>query len=186
MKTLSYLGEEQQQKYRDRQSISFMYTKPPGLDAALARDKDLEDKARQVGGPGRWRWCGVTWWGTSVAARCWPGLAGAGPRLVQAGSGKAWTPRRACSSLVFTAWQLQSYHPSPPPVHPQEQLKLAAAKQAEAIEAAVAVPGQGAQAPAPPDLREQRQQHKQELDRVREDPFAAMLAARMALQQDSR
>ncbi|GAX81956.1 hypothetical protein CEUSTIGMA_g9384.t1 [Chlamydomonas eustigma] len=44
LQTLSLLSPEQQQRWKDRQSISFMYQKPPGLDAALARDKEAEEK----------------------------------------------------------------------------------------------------------------------------------------------
>ncbi|GLI61520.1 hypothetical protein VaNZ11_003900 [Volvox africanus] len=44
LKTLSYLSAEEQQRYREVQSISFMYTKPPGLDAALVRDAEAEKK----------------------------------------------------------------------------------------------------------------------------------------------
>ncbi|GFH10200.1 Cir_N domain-containing protein, partial [Haematococcus lacustris] len=39
MKTMSYLSEAQQQQYKDRASIAFMYAKPPGLDAALAKEQ---------------------------------------------------------------------------------------------------------------------------------------------------
>ena len=39
LKTLSYLSTEEQQKYKDRQSVSFMYQKPPGMDAALQKAK---------------------------------------------------------------------------------------------------------------------------------------------------
>jgi len=34
MKTLSYLSPEEQQKYKERQSVSWLYQKPPGMDAA--------------------------------------------------------------------------------------------------------------------------------------------------------
>ncbi|KAG2492382.1 hypothetical protein HYH03_009330 [Edaphochlamys debaryana] len=44
LKTLSYLSPEEQQRYREVQSVSFMYQKPPGLDAALARDAEAEKK----------------------------------------------------------------------------------------------------------------------------------------------
>jgi len=37
LKTLSYLSPEDQQNYRDRQGVSFMYQKPPGYDAAMSR-----------------------------------------------------------------------------------------------------------------------------------------------------
>lgn len=33
--------------------MSFMYTKPPGLDAALARDAEMEKKVGGLGGGGR-------------------------------------------------------------------------------------------------------------------------------------
>jgi hypothetical protein len=38
LRTLSYLSEADRKAYADRQSVSFMYQKPPGLDAALSRD----------------------------------------------------------------------------------------------------------------------------------------------------
>ncbi len=34
MKTLSYLSPEEQKKYKERQSVSWLYQKPPGMDAA--------------------------------------------------------------------------------------------------------------------------------------------------------
>ena len=37
LRTLSYLSPEDQQKYRDRQGVSFMYQKPPGYDAAMSK-----------------------------------------------------------------------------------------------------------------------------------------------------
>jgi hypothetical protein len=45
---MSYLSEEQQQQFQDRQSISFMYQKPPGYDAMMERDKATEDKQKRV------------------------------------------------------------------------------------------------------------------------------------------
>lgn len=52
-----------QQRYKDRQSISFMYTKPPGLEAALAKEAaQTAAKVRpRVGRAGRvtqrvWLW----------------------------------------------------------------------------------------------------------------------------------
>ena len=37
IKTLSYLSAEEQRKYKERQSVSFMYQKPPGMDAAIGK-----------------------------------------------------------------------------------------------------------------------------------------------------
>jgi hypothetical protein len=54
MLTQSYMSAEDQQRYRDRAAVSFMYTKPPGLDAALARDKEREAAEAKVGD--RWGW----------------------------------------------------------------------------------------------------------------------------------
>ena len=34
MKTLSYLSPEEQKIYKERQSVSWLYQKPPGMDAA--------------------------------------------------------------------------------------------------------------------------------------------------------
>jgi hypothetical protein len=42
---------EEAARQRARASISFMYQKPPGLEAALARDKELAQKAEVGGGP---------------------------------------------------------------------------------------------------------------------------------------
>ena len=36
LKTLSYLSPEEQQKFKDRQSVQFMYIKPPGADSTPA------------------------------------------------------------------------------------------------------------------------------------------------------
>ena len=38
LQTLSYLSRQEQEKYKERQSVSFMYQKPPGLDAVMARE----------------------------------------------------------------------------------------------------------------------------------------------------
>ena len=51
LRTLSYLSEEEQRKYRERQSVSFMYQKPPGLDAALSKEA-AQVHARQDSWPG--------------------------------------------------------------------------------------------------------------------------------------
>ena len=37
MKAISYLSADGQKEYAARQSIAFMYMKPPGLDAALSK-----------------------------------------------------------------------------------------------------------------------------------------------------
>ncbi len=46
LQTMSYLSAEEQERYAQRQSISFMYAKPPGLEAALERDRENEAKAK--------------------------------------------------------------------------------------------------------------------------------------------
>ncbi|KAL4855084.1 putative zinc finger CCHC domain-containing protein [Chlorella vulgaris] len=51
LKTLSLLSPQEQEKYRQRQSVSFLYMKPPGYDAALERAERAE-QAGQVVGPG--------------------------------------------------------------------------------------------------------------------------------------
>ncbi|KAK9818217.1 hypothetical protein WJX72_008980 [[Myrmecia] bisecta] len=48
LKTLSYLNPEEQRKYQERQSISFMYMKPPGYDAAA--QKVAQEGKREDGG----------------------------------------------------------------------------------------------------------------------------------------
>ncbi len=42
IKTLSMLSEDEQRKYKERQSISFLYMKPPGYDAALQRSEEAK------------------------------------------------------------------------------------------------------------------------------------------------
>jgi CBF1 interacting corepressor len=62
-KTLSFLSPEQAAAHIERQSVSFMYQKPPGYDAAIARDKekaalesskasDTQNKAESTSAPG--------------------------------------------------------------------------------------------------------------------------------------
>lgn len=51
LRSLTYLSKDQQQLYRDKQSVSFLYTKPPGLDAALAKEKKAEEKVQTVNEP---------------------------------------------------------------------------------------------------------------------------------------
>ena len=43
-KSLSYLSTDEQKKYKDRQSLAFMYMRPPGLEAALKREEDALKK----------------------------------------------------------------------------------------------------------------------------------------------
>lgn len=45
IKTLSYLTPEDQQKHLDRQGVSFMYQKPPGYDAAMAKASSAQARA---------------------------------------------------------------------------------------------------------------------------------------------
>ena len=45
IKTLSYLTPEDQQKHLDRQGVSFMYQKPPGYDAAMAKASSTQARA---------------------------------------------------------------------------------------------------------------------------------------------
>ncbi|KAG2447737.1 hypothetical protein HYH02_007197 [Chlamydomonas schloesseri] len=125
LKTLSYLSPEEQRRYREVQSVSFMYQKPPGLDAALARDAEAEKKkaAQQAtleAGP------------SSAAGAAGAGGSGAGV----AGEGGA------------------------------------------AAAAAGTAPAAAAAAAAAPDPGPSRAAM---VDRLREDPFAAMLAAKAAL-----
>lgn len=39
MKTLSYLSQEEQDRYKARQSVSFLYTKPPGFSELAEKIK---------------------------------------------------------------------------------------------------------------------------------------------------
>lgn len=105
LKTLSYLSPEEQRRYKEVQSVSFMYTKPPGLDAALARDAEMEKK-----------------------------------------------------------------------------------KATQAEQKALPAPGApgGPAAPPPAAAANPEQQRAAMVDRLREDPYAAMLAARQALENDTR
>lgn len=132
LKTLSYLSPEEQRRYKEVQSVSFMYTKPPGLDAALARDAEMEKKkatqAEQKALPA-------------------PGAAsgsGAAPGPAAAGGQAAGGPRPGSGA-----------------------------------------PG-GPAAPPPAAAANPEQQRAAMVDRLREDPYAAMLAARQALENDTR
>ncbi|KAL3144904.1 hypothetical protein ABBQ32_003414 [Trebouxia sp. C0010 RCD-2024] len=49
IKTLSYLSAEEQRKYKERQSVSFMYQKPPGMDCAVAKPKEEVADAEAAG-----------------------------------------------------------------------------------------------------------------------------------------
>ncbi|GIL54465.1 hypothetical protein Vafri_9992 [Volvox africanus] len=73
LKTLSYLSAEEQQRYREVQSVSFMYTKPPGLDAALVRDAEAEKKAEiqpaAAAAPRARNSCGK--WSGNYCCHCW-------------------------------------------------------------------------------------------------------------------
>ena len=52
MKTLSYLSPEEQRKYKERQSVSWLYQKPPGLDAA-DKSKVCRNMSKAVCAPRR-------------------------------------------------------------------------------------------------------------------------------------
>ncbi|CAD7701163.1 unnamed protein product [Ostreobium quekettii] len=43
-RSLSYMSVDAQKKYQDRQSLAFMYMKPPGLEAALRKEQDAVKK----------------------------------------------------------------------------------------------------------------------------------------------
>lgn len=49
IKTLSYLSAEEQRKYKERQSVSFMYQKPPGMDSGVAKAKEDASTAGEAG-----------------------------------------------------------------------------------------------------------------------------------------
>lgn len=49
IKTLSYLSAEEQRKYKERQSVSFMYQKPPGMDSVVAKAKTEAEGAGEAG-----------------------------------------------------------------------------------------------------------------------------------------
>jgi len=44
LQSMSFLNEKDRARYSELQSVSFMYAKPPGLDAALQRDKTQAEK----------------------------------------------------------------------------------------------------------------------------------------------
>ncbi len=44
LKQLSYLSAAEQKKFADRQSIAFMYMKPPGYDAAQKKTEQASDE----------------------------------------------------------------------------------------------------------------------------------------------
>ncbi|WIA19492.1 hypothetical protein OEZ85_004103 [Tetradesmus obliquus] len=121
--TLAFLSPAEAARQRDRASIQFMYQKPPGLEAALARDRELADKKQRE--------------------------QAAAAAAVEAGDGS------------------------------QQQLQPGSA-----------APGSAAAAAEQAQQREQQQealrQRQQQLDRLREDPFAAILQARSALQKSEK
>ncbi|KAK9843316.1 hypothetical protein WJX74_010259 [Apatococcus lobatus] len=49
LKQLSYLSAAEQKKFADRQSIAFMYMKPPGYDAAQKRTEQAQAKPQEQG-----------------------------------------------------------------------------------------------------------------------------------------
>ncbi|KAG2430230.1 hypothetical protein HXX76_010328 [Chlamydomonas incerta] len=131
LKTLSYLSADEQRRYREVQSVSFMYQKPPGLDAALARDAEAEKKkaAQQA----------VLEAGPSAAAAAAAGGSAAGATAGAAGAGESG--------------------------------------------AVAAAPAAAAAAAAGPDPAPSRAAM---VDRLREDPFASMLAAQVALRNNPK
>lgn len=50
LKTISMLSPEEQERYRQRQSVSWLYQKPPGYDAAQAQPKDPAQDQKEEGG----------------------------------------------------------------------------------------------------------------------------------------
>lgn len=46
-RSVSYLSSAEQKNFKDKQQIAFMYMKPPGLDAALSREKEQNDNCTQ-------------------------------------------------------------------------------------------------------------------------------------------
>lgn len=49
MQAISYLSEQGQKEYAARQSLAFMYMKPPGLDAALSKGNEEQSAGAQAG-----------------------------------------------------------------------------------------------------------------------------------------
>ncbi len=47
LKQLSYLSAAEQKKFADRQSIAFMYMKPPGYDAGQKRQEQVSNHLRR-------------------------------------------------------------------------------------------------------------------------------------------
>ncbi|GLC47322.1 hypothetical protein PLESTB_001219500 [Pleodorina starrii] len=140
LKTLSYLSAEEQQRYREVQSVSFMYTKPPGLDAALARDAEAEKKKPsqpKLEGPAT----AAATAGGSGGAAAGGGGSGGGPGPQQGGGGGGGGGPSSGGSGA----------------------------------------GGGGKGSDPPE-----QQRAAIVERLREDPFTAMLAAREALANNPR
>jgi len=50
LKTISMLSAEEQEKYKQRQSVSWLYQKPPGFDAAKAHHPQMDGDNNQKGG----------------------------------------------------------------------------------------------------------------------------------------
>eukprot|EP00879_Flechtneria_rotunda_P006982 GHRR01007329.1.p1 GENE.GHRR01007329.1~~GHRR01007329.1.p1 ORF type:complete len:284 (+),score=150.69 GHRR01007329.1:951-1802(+) len=122
--TLAFLSPAEAKRQKDRASISFLYTKPPGLEAALARDREAADKAQRE-------------------------------KATAAAKG-------------------------------EEQ-------QQQQLQAAAAGASSSGKPPLPGTQQQQKQQHQEQLlerqrqlDRLREDPFAAILTARCALQKSDK
>ena len=46
---MCYLSSEEQKRYKDKQSLAFMYMRPPGLEAALKKEEhELKNKQHAV------------------------------------------------------------------------------------------------------------------------------------------
>ncbi|KAF8058931.1 SERPINI1 [Scenedesmus sp. PABB004] len=98
---LAFLSPEEAKRQADRAAISFMYSKPPGMEAALARDRELADKAARdaaaaaaaaaAGGDGAAAGgaAGGAAAGAAVAGAAAAGAAGAGGAAGEADAARA-------------------------------------------------------------------------------------------------
>ncbi|KAK9837431.1 hypothetical protein WJX81_001944 [Elliptochloris bilobata] len=94
LRTLSYLSEADRKAYSDRQSVSFMYQKPPGLDAALSRD-GMPPESR----PG----------GVAAAAGPGPGSGQAAPRQSQLPARASDSDKKYIANMLGAVSALQEH-----------------------------------------------------------------------------
>eukprot|EP00877_Chromochloris_zofingiensis_P009822 jgi/Chrzof1/5093/Cz15g11060.t1 len=121
LQALQFLSKEDAAKQKAMASLAFMYAKPPGLEAALARDKEVAEKAKREKEQAE--------------------------KAAAAAADKELSTSQTITHTQSTE-SAQQQHQRPP--------------------------------------QQQQQQHLIQLDRLREDPFAAVLAAKASLQHSDK